>query len=392
MKILTFLGTSDYKEVTYILADKEVRTKYFPRALAGFYPGAEMLVFLTNEAAHKHWAEFQNELRGVAICHPVSIPSGKTEDELWAIFDILLNQISPGDEVIFDITHTFRSLPFLVFIAASFFRSAQDVRFHSILYGAYEARDAMDRTPVFDLTPFLILLDWTNASDRFLKTGDARPLADLLRTASRGLPLGDEVRTELRNCAGDLSALSQALFLVRPHETARRATRLGQGLDRVEKAARSKARPFVLLLRRIEKELLPFARETLEAQRAMIRWYLENQQYVHAYLMAREWLISLVCRWRACDIQDPATRDMIARELNRAARPLRKQQFNQGRMRIVLDRVPRAEELVSLWENVTNFRNDVAHCATLDKNYETREITTAMEEIAAGLDRLPIPK
>ena len=39
-----------------------------------------------------------------------------------------------------------------------------------------------DRAPVIDLTGFVELLDWMVAADRFTRFGDARDLADLLKT------------------------------------------------------------------------------------------------------------------------------------------------------------------------------------------------------------------
>jgi hypothetical protein len=51
----------------------------------------------------------------------------------------------------------------LALLAAAFLRSAKGIRLRALLYGAYDAREN-DVAPVFDLTPFLDLLEWMFAT------------------------------------------------------------------------------------------------------------------------------------------------------------------------------------------------------------------------------------
>ena len=39
------------------------------------------------------------------------IPEGFSEDEIWNIFDIVYEQLKENDEIYFDVTHAFRSIP-----------------------------------------------------------------------------------------------------------------------------------------------------------------------------------------------------------------------------------------------------------------------------------------
>lgn len=39
---------------------------------------------------------------------PVDIVDGKDEDEMWEIFNALFNELKDGDELYFDLTHSFR--------------------------------------------------------------------------------------------------------------------------------------------------------------------------------------------------------------------------------------------------------------------------------------------
>jgi CRISPR-associated DxTHG motif protein len=45
----------------------------------------------------------------------VDIPEGRSEQELWEIFDRVASAVDEGDTILLDITHAFRSIPMIVF-------------------------------------------------------------------------------------------------------------------------------------------------------------------------------------------------------------------------------------------------------------------------------------
>ena len=55
-----------------------------------------------------------NELKNCLgdVVKEVPIPEGRSEEELWQIFDICVAQVAEGDQIILDVTHGFRSLPY----------------------------------------------------------------------------------------------------------------------------------------------------------------------------------------------------------------------------------------------------------------------------------------
>ena len=69
----------------------------------------------------------------------------------------------------------------MTFLALAHVRKVKnDVKIERVIYGAYEAVERENpKKPVFDLTPFVSLLDWLGAVTMFLQTGEARPIADL---------------------------------------------------------------------------------------------------------------------------------------------------------------------------------------------------------------------
>ncbi|MCX7855689.1 MAG: TIGR02221 family CRISPR-associated protein, partial [Anaerolineae bacterium] len=214
MKAISFLGTSSYEEVTYVYQNRQFKTCLFPEALFHFFPELQTLYLFATPAVQSHpnlqkLRERVPEEKLKVVC----IPDGRSEDELWDIFSTLTERVGERETVVFDITHSFRSIPFLSFLAAAYLRAARRVRIHAVVYGAYDARPKDDPgpRPVFDLTPFVFLLDWLAATNQFIHTGDAQYLARLLVREGEARRSG-----ALKNAGRDLENFSRAIMLCRP--------------------------------------------------------------------------------------------------------------------------------------------------------------------------------
>ena len=164
-KAITFLGTRPIK-TNYIFPDgREYEAPFFGVALANFVPGLRMRVFVTATTKEQSLPMFQNAVaKSVTDMQSVDIPDGRNDEELWTIFQSVVDAVEPEEQLIFDITHGFRSLPFLSFLAVTYLRVVKHIQLKGVYYGNFEARDQSvtpNRTPVIDLTPFVDLLDWT---------------------------------------------------------------------------------------------------------------------------------------------------------------------------------------------------------------------------------------
>lgn len=375
MKAISFLGTTTYKVTTYVYQGQACTTEFFAEALLRFFPDLEtILVFVTPTVQqHANLAALQQRL-GERV-QPVPIPEGRSEGDLWAIFDALTGAVNDGDEVLFDITNSLRSLPFLVFLASAFLRTARQVQVAGVLYGAYEARDeGENRSPVFELSPFLALLDWLTATDQFIRTGDARRLADLLR------PVGGVGAAAAQN----LSDVSLAAFLCQPFALMSQVGELARSLEQAEGqfALRSQARPFGVLRERIMATFGAFAADFagdpvagLRAQWRLIEWYYANNQLIQAMTLAREWLISAVTHrlGQPIDMALEARRG-IERALGGVAKigqmamdevTGEKYEFGVSDLNEYGRRIwaewPEGKELKTLWNSLTSVRNTLDH-------------------------------
>ncbi|MFS8856382.1 TIGR02221 family CRISPR-associated protein, partial [Synechococcus sp. H55.2] len=177
--LLTTLGTGDYTETVYCFGERRAeKTCYVAKALCQLFEIDRIILLLTEEARAKHWSRLQEDLPPHVEKVAKAIPEGKTEAETWAIFDVLVDSIEPNTRLFFDITHAFRSIPLLVLLGAALLRKAKNVEIQGLYYGLY--RPGQAETPIIDLTPALRLLDWLTATDKFISTGSALELGQLL--------------------------------------------------------------------------------------------------------------------------------------------------------------------------------------------------------------------
>ena len=416
MKAITFLGATAAHETTYIMPDgREHKADYFGVALARFYPDLDnMTVFLTEKAREMHWETFKCQADDyVDNLEPVDIPDGADENELWSLFQTVVDAVDEREEVIFDITHGFRSLPFLSLLAVAYLREVKDIQLHAILYGNFEARDKSvepHRAPVIDLSDFVSLFDWMTAADRFVRFGDATDLAERLRAAkpdqnqqpdslpevitadmlrkAETVPNRSQQANRLARVANSLEKVSKALRLIRPNEAMDASANLERQLSDpvVTCSIESNARPFVLLTESIKKEYKRLALSSnhqrerpvsaLNYERDMVNWLLEHQQYAQAMAIAREWIPSWVMfHMKIYDFADRYQRDRAVAILS-------------GSIDCPIDQI---EEARNIYEKLRRVRNDLLHAGKSSAALRGQEMEGEVIEVCRRLSELKLP-
>ena len=396
MKIITFLGTNP-KPTEYSLDGQIYTGDVFAQALRQFLEFDKMFVFVTKEAKEKSFPvlEALDDKRIV----PVDIPIGENAEEMWQIFEELTSKIDDKDEVSFDITHSLRSIPFLVFLAAAFLKSAKQVKIKGIYYGAFELQQDSQGNPrpapIIDLSEFVSLLDWLNASEQFRRFGNASQLADRLRRAGSD--------PSLEHASKALEKVSRSLRLILPDQAMEASHALEKSLVNATEAIKQSARPFSVLSKQVIESYAPLAQEaprnrrnllhSLQCERKIIQWYLKRDLLVQAVTIAREWVISW-CMVHAHfkDLYDLDSRVEVGDTLGRAAKTdpifISLHGFSTGRN--LMD-VPAIKQAIRLWPELTGVRNTLDHAG---KNRNQRS-AVALEKRARKLckliEELPLP-
>ena len=131
---------------------------------------------------------------------PVEIKNGDNEKEIWENFRKIFDCLQPDDEVYFDITHGFRSVPMLVLVLNNYSKFLKNTKVKSITYGNYEARNEKNEAPIISLNSLSELQDWTSAANMFIESGRTTKLSQLLK--SEGIISLDNFAQEIFECRG----------------------------------------------------------------------------------------------------------------------------------------------------------------------------------------------
>ena len=372
MKAFTFLGTGVLHLSNYTFEGEESgKTQFFADAIVKFFNPDSLYIFATDSAARQPVSEentaerlsyIRNLLKGKTKVIPVSIKEGRYETELWDIFSSVVDNINDDDTVLFDITHGFRSLPFLTFLALAYVSNVKsNVTIEKVIYGAYEAveRNNIDK-PVFDLTPFVSLLNWMNAVNVFQNYGDARPIAKLEPT---------------EDIADALTRLSDALLTNRTLEAQVAAMNFNTAISNNSQQLSNNSRqlPFQMLANQLQQSYDGMAVntpevnttkkwiESLKAQYHQIKWYMKNQHYLQAITLMREWLISFECYYYRDNWLLRSTRDDAEGNLN--------------------DRYEEIQaKVLDLWFRC-KIRGDLTHCGMKSSPYTATEAIEKIKEL-----------
>jgi CRISPR-associated DxTHG motif protein len=365
MIAISFLGTGDYKEVTYfdMELNKTFRSKYFTSVLANIYNPNTIYLVLTPEAKAKHADALNRE----CSFNPILVPFGKSTGEIWEMFSTITEAIPENEELIIDVTHGFRSQPMLALSMAFFLRTVKNIKIKKIIYGAYEAIEN-DLAPIFDITTLINILDWTSAVDNFIKFGNAKHLKIILAELQKKIKFEREKITSVKSFGNLMNDITQSLSFIRPQELSKFSKELPQKLNAVKNDIESipEVKPLHFLLNKIPESFSNLVIEDqniftdagFKMQANMIKYYLETEQYVQAITLSREVVVSLMCRRHNSTCLEKDTRENAEETLYHFSELLKKG--------MKLDDSNSA--FGNLWQSLTSTRNDINH-AGMRKSY-----------------------
>jgi CRISPR-associated DxTHG motif protein len=400
--IISFLGTaaSDrYYEYTY--QGQSANGRVFPEALRDLVKFEKMLVCTTDGARETTW-RIVDSLNDDRI-EQVPIKDGMDNVELWHNFEQIVSRFSQDDEVIFDITHGLRSLPFLVFIFSAYLKVAKKVTIGSVLYGVLEKkRESEDPNifgiiPVIELTEFVPMLDWMSATQRFVDLGDGNGLAKLLRNVHVA---DSDLELLVNETASAIERVSDALIYIRPMEVMESVAELRELIPKIGTQGRElpQLQPFLLLCEQIVEryEKLALAKplasnhleQNLQCQLDMMTWYQDHQQQVKSIMLGRELFVSILMYWQG-------NRRIFNYDVRRPAESI----LNNYQDNVEFGRFVNSQKIKETWKKATELRNDFAHTGmssapeSIDSLKQKidgviEEIKTYLQEfLAAAIDR-----
>ena len=245
---------------------------------------------------------------------PVDIVDGKDEDEMWEIFITLFNELKDGDELYFDLTHSFRYIPMLVLVLGNYSKFLKNVTIKSITYGNYEARED-NNAPIVDLLPLSALQDWTYAAGQFLENGNVSRLQHLCN---------EELKPILREAKGsDLEATNLKKFINTLADVIdERVTCRGMSIIKSEsfrkmknvsdKLETTKIEPLNPVFDKIKKSMVSFdENENIKNGFSAAVWCFKNGLLQQSATILQEFVITFVCSRHGIQIDDEGKRDWV---------------------------------------------------------------------------------
>jgi CRISPR-associated protein Csx16 len=345
LRLVTFLGTGNYEEVVYRDPASErcaPPTQWVARALAELYRPDEIIVLATPTAAAKHGPALLADLSAAgfsAKIHPID--EGGEPANLWQQFATIKEMLrAPANgSVILDITLGFRSQPFFAAAVIAFVRAvdAEPLPLR-VVYGGYGAKDAAGVAPIWELTAFIDLLDWTREIMLFLKTGRVAGVAELAERRGRTLakawsqgdrdgprPSLDALGCALEAFGRDLETVRTGALLLGDGSQPGSARRLIETIKRARGDLNEQVPPLADVLDRIAEMALPLAGcgDRLNhpgghaALVALAELYVDMARYSEAATTVREGFVTLYANDQAACPGQKGFNDEQRREADR---------------------------------------------------------------------------
>jgi len=276
----------NYDHAIYELNGRLYETDFFFIPLLHHYKPQQFYLLGTQDSI---WEQVEKTREKVPLDYEkIIIPFGIDSQEIWQIFETIVQLPLRNTRLVIDITHGFRAIPFAVFLAAVYFQAVrEDVQIEDVLYGNYEARDRKTEVaPVVHLRSYLDMNEWIRAARRFVQYGDGDLLLDKLSAQGLGTD-GWKLLEAFKEFIGNL----QLNFVTQIAPSAERVSNLFTG--KVYRELHNIS-PYALLHPLLEKRLNLFLGSDPQWQRQwrIANWFYSNRQYSQALIVMREMLIT----------------------------------------------------------------------------------------------------
>ena len=207
---------------------------------------------------------------------------GMNELEIFENFNLIIqlqNELKDGDEVYLDITHSFRSNAFWMFLVMNYLTDVEDkkITVKAITYGMLEAQKE-GVAPVVDLNAFYKILRWIKGANNFKNYGNSYLIEQNIEN--------EKLSKKLRNFSDVLNmnyiaSLRQSI----------------NSLKKLEEDIKSLEGPAKLIIPKVIKDFMDrFATEEKDYlfQAELAKWHFEQKRYAMAYININESIIGFI--------------------------------------------------------------------------------------------------
>lgn len=274
----------------------------------------------------------------------ILIKYGINEQEIAENTNIILGlqqYLNNGDNLIVDITHSFRSLPLFMMNLLIYLRNVSEkkISISHIHYGMLEMSKELGFAPIIDMKSMMDVNDWITGAYSFSEYGNAYKISRLIETEDKSV-------STLLNEFSNLMNLNH-LFAIQ---------NISQRLGAVKNKKYHTLLPELTINPIVESFINNF--DVIGGQHSLFqlkvaRWQLNHRKYAQAMLTVQESMISFVCEQNNMEWGDFENREFAKLALK---------YHPQGRL-LKCDR-----ELKQIYKKLQPLRNSTAHSLETTKN------------------------
>ena len=303
----------------------------------------------------------------------VLIKYGITEDEVKENINIILGLerfLKNGDELIVDVTHSFRSHPLIMMNLLFYLQnvSKKNICISHIHYGMLEMIKELPHVPILDLKTVMDINNWMIGAYSFSQFGNAYMIASLIK----------EENKSANNLLNDFSNMMNLnhLFAIR---------NLAQRLSSIKNAQYNTSLPSMIINPIIDDFIATFkpnektkdseSQPNVETkvsvfQLKLARWQLDHRKYAQSFITLCESIVSYVCEINRIDPSAFEDREEAKKALRR---------YSSSSLRC-------GRKLKDLYKQIKALRNATAHAIETKVNADSmistlNKVTNELENI-----------
>lgn len=418
--LISFIGTGkisdkgkakrEYEPATYKLAEKEMSTPFIAKALKEFVEPDKIFLIGTPHSMWEDvyrsfadhpdddvwteigdWCEKADEdTPAEGLPHKEAIEQaigdgsrifliryGIDEEQIQQNINIILGMrtfLNNGDEIIVDITHSFRSLPLLIMQLILYLKQIDSpkVKVTHVYYGMLEVSQKLGYTPVVDISSMISLSDWITAAFTFKLNGSSKQAAALLKNE------GGESAASLLEKFSSVSSLNDMRQLQNQVQELRAIKYPSQMASLAQLALEPTVDAFINKF----KNLTPS-----EFQYRLAEWHYNNGNYFAAYNDLVECIVTKVCEETPGYEWDDYNNRQSVRDAYKAV---------NSKNPSDTDRLYCTDQLVKIYQKINPIRNYLVHLAgnSAGKSDAKGKISTlgkAIKDLKAEIGRHATP-
>jgi len=397
---ISILGTNDYLECCHSFNGQESSepVKYVQEDLIKFLckdftKQDEIRIFLTNEAKSKNWDDdghnFSNEKLNNNIglrrrlenmnlrCEikPIEIKDGLSESEIWEIFQSIFDSFKEGEEVIVDITHSFRTLPMLMITLLNFAKQLKKIKVAGIYYAAFESLGAIQQikkipaderiVPILNLTAFSHLQEWTNATYDFINNLNIKSLKKLIKE-NKNISKKSKTPKDISDALNELNQKINDILICRGNAIFEYDFNLLKENILKLKEQNIDSKPFKALIDKLHEKIAKFSNTGINNLLYAIELSIEHGYYQQAITMLQETIVTAILINLGYDINERNYRQLVNRafHIKKNDIPQEKWKDLSKEEKEVIKKIINCNLLsksVNEFDYLTDIRNDINH-------------------------------